>query len=203
MTWLKTDDRYPEHRKIRRLNDGAYRLHHTAQCACAKDETDGLITEADLDDMQHIGRLRKYIPDLVAAGLWEVDPRGWLVHDYLDYNPSHLQIEAERAASRERQKKRRARLTGTESPQENHASDSKASADHVANPDVAPSQDDLSRRDSRVSHGPVTRESQPPVPSRPDPTRPDRDKTKSKGLPTSAGPGESWLWDALGLVVNR
>lgn len=44
--WLKTDDRFPEHRKIRRLSDGAYRLHHTAMCACAKDETDDMFARA-------------------------------------------------------------------------------------------------------------------------------------------------------------
>lgn len=154
MTWLKKDDRFPDHRKIRRLPDGAYRLHDTALCACARDETDGLITEADLDEMQHGQRLRKHVPKLIDAGLWEVTSEGWMIHDYLDYNPSHAQLEAERAASRERQRRRRERYMGTD-------------------PDSAPSQDDVSRRDSRVSHGPVTRESQPPDPTRPDPSRPD------------------------------
>lgn len=73
MTRLKTDDRYPEHRKIRRLSDAAYRLHHTALCACAKDETDGLVTEADIAEMEHGKRLRKHVPfadryGLVGAG---------------------------------------------------------------------------------------------------------------------------------------
>ena len=64
MTWLKTDDRFPEHRKIRRLSDAAYRLHHTALCACAKDETDGMVTEADIAEMEHGPRLRKHVPAL-------------------------------------------------------------------------------------------------------------------------------------------
>ena len=87
VTWLKTDDRFPEHRKIRRLTDAAYRLHHTAMCACAVDETDGLVTEADLADMEHGQRLRKHIDALVSAGLWEPVKDGWLIHDFLDYNP--------------------------------------------------------------------------------------------------------------------
>ena len=107
MTWLKTDDKYPEHRKVRRLTDGAYRLHHTAMCACAKDETDGLVTESDISDMEHGTRLRKHVDALVAAGLWDVVPAGWIIHDYLDYNPSHASLNAKRAADRERQEKYR------------------------------------------------------------------------------------------------
>ena len=30
---------------------------------------------------------------LVAAGLWEVNGRGWLIHDWLKYNPSRAQAK--------------------------------------------------------------------------------------------------------------
>lgn len=103
MTWLKTDDRYPEHRKIRRLSDAAYRLHHTALCACAKDETDGLVTEADIAEMEHGKRLRKHVPSLIDMGLWEPVPGGWLIHDFLDYNPSHAKQDEKRRKDRQRQ----------------------------------------------------------------------------------------------------
>lgn len=165
MTWLKKDDRFPEHRKVRRLSDGAYRLHDTALCACARDETDGLLTESDLDDLQHSGRLRKYAPELVKAGLWEPVEGGWMMHDYLDYNPSHAHLEVERERSRERQRRARERRWGT-------------------NPDDAPSDEDVSRRDSRVSHGGVTRESRSPDPTRPDPTT-----TSNDVVPTPIGVG--------------
>ena len=160
MTWLKKDDQFPDHRKIRRLSDGAYRLHDTALCACARDETDGLLTEEDYDELRHADRLREHIPELVSAGLWEpVDGGGWRMHDYLDYNPSHAQQEAERAAARERQRRRRERRIGIAS-------------------DETPSQsDDESRRESRrdiqrESRGVSQGVSRPPVPSRPVPSRP-------------------------------
>ena len=192
--WLKTDDRFPEHRKIRRLSDGAYRLHHTAMCACAKDETDGYITKADLADMQHSERLAKYIPALVDAGLWEEVDEGWLIHDFLDYNPSHAQQDEKRAADRKRQEARRQRLIDAKSgvdqtptlpgsegdtPEITPRSQGKKSTtfpdrspDRTSDPDGDASQDDVSRRDSRVSHSGVTRESRDPVPSRPVPSRP-------------------------------
>lgn len=147
MTWLKTDDKFPEHRKIRRLTDAAYRLHHTAMCACAKDETDGLVTEADIADMEHGPRLRKHLDALVDAHLWEAVDGGWIIHDFLDYNPSHGQQEDKRTKQRERQAQWRAKRTET--------------------PD-----DDVSQRDAAVGDASVTRRSHDPVPTRPDPSRP-------------------------------
>lgn len=152
MTWLKKDDRYPEHRKIRRLSDGAYRLHDTALHYAAKDETDGLIRTEDIDELQHGRRLRRHIPDLMAAGLWEPVDGGWVLHDFLDWNPSHEQQEAKRAADRKRQQRFRkggARPTEDEGDGDRHG---------VTN---------------GVTNAGVTHESQPPVPTRPDPSRPD------------------------------
>lgn len=147
MTWLKKDDGFPRHRKIRRLSDGAYRLHDTALCYAAHDESDGLIRADDIDEMEHGKRLRRHIPDLVAAGLWDEIDGGWLLHDFLDYNPSHAKQEAERKAARDRQAKARAKRLGIPDP----------------DPD-----EDVSRRDSRVTSPLVTL----PVPGRTDPTRP-------------------------------
>lgn len=147
MTWLKKDDKYPEHRKIRRLSDGAYRLHDTALCWAAKDETDGLITFEDLFEMQHGKRLKRYVNDLEDAGLWESVQGGWLIHDFLHYNPSHEQLEAERAANRERQARLRAKRRGVSIEDDGHG---------VSN---------------GVTTEVVTRESRDPVPYRTDPSR--------------------------------
>lgn len=121
--WLKTDDRYPSHRKIRRLSDGAYRLHHTAQCLAAHDETDGVVTADDVVDMAHGQRLRRKIRELTEAGLWHIAghdcPKcpqppadGWYIHDFLDYNDPHEKHEQRRQNERERQRKRRDRRAG-------------------------------------------------------------------------------------------
>ena len=150
MTWLKKDDRYPEHRKIRRLTDGEYRLHDTAMHYCAKDESDGLIRTDDIGEMQHGKRLARHIPALVAAGLWEPVAGGWMIHDFLDYNPSHEQLEAERAAARERQKRARSKRRG-----------------------VTPEPDDSHGVTNGVTNGDVTRESRAPVPGRTVPGRTD------------------------------
>jgi len=163
MTWLKTDDRFPDHRKIRRLTDAAYRLHHTALSFAAKDETDGLIRPDDLDEMQHGRRLAKHVESLVKAGLWEPVRDGWQLHDFLDYNPSHAQLEAERAANRERQARARARRRGV-------------SSDDTDGHGVT----------NGVTNGAVTRESHHPVPIRSVPDRTDPFRTHDEGSPSSS-----------------
>lgn len=207
MTWLKKDDRFPEHRKIRRLSDGAYRLHDTALCACAKDETDGLVTESDIADMQHGERLRKYVPALVLAGLWVPVANGWRIHDYLDYNPSHAQLDDKRAADRKRQEDRRHRLAEARSQRdtpgivpgsrgESEESVSDRSDNHTPDSDETPSHEDVSQRDSRVSHSGVTRESQHPDPTRPDPTRNTGGQSNSKRHLAIARDADDWGLEA-------
>lgn len=105
MSWAKFDDAFPWHRKVRRLSDGAFRLHVTAICYAAKDYTDGLILVEDLDEMPAVRQVEKRIVELVAARLWEPVDGGWVVHDYLEYNPSRAKVQADRAALRERQRR--------------------------------------------------------------------------------------------------
>ncbi|HUX70458.1 MAG TPA: hypothetical protein VMV41_08110 [Cellulomonadaceae bacterium] len=161
MTWARLDDQFPWSRKVRRLTDAAFRLHVTGIVACARDLTDGIVTSDDLEEFPPMRGLDKRLSELIERGQWHerghdcakcVQPptSGYVIHDYLDYNPAKADVEAERAAARDRQRKRRqARLGITDDT------------------DVT--------RDSRVTHADVTRESQSPslpVPSTPNPTRP-------------------------------
>lgn len=162
MSWARFDDMFPWSRKVRRLSDAAFRLHVTGIVGCARDLTDGVVTQDDIDEFPPMRGLDKRLAELVERGQWhekghrcgkcKQPPAGaWMIHDYLDYNPSKADVEAERAAARERQRRRRLGRAGVSEA-----------------PDVT--------RDSRVTHAGVTRESQTPslpVPSIPDPTRPD------------------------------
>lgn len=109
MSWAKFDDMFPWHRKVRRLSDAAFRLHTTAIMFASRDETDGLITLEDIDEMPGIKSRDKSIAELVKRRLWEETEDGWEVHDYLDYNPSAEQQARARAAAAERQRKSRER----------------------------------------------------------------------------------------------
>jgi hypothetical protein len=41
---------------------------------------------------------------LVAAGIWETADDGYLIHDYLHYQPSKADVQERRTADRERKK---------------------------------------------------------------------------------------------------
>lgn len=164
MAWARLDDMFPWSRKVRRLSDAAFRLHVTGIVACARDLTDGIVTPDDLDEYPPMRGIEKRLAELVSRDQWherghgcegcaQPPVGGWVIHDYLDYNPSKSDVEAERAAARDRQRRRRLARAG-----------------------VSP--DTPVTRDSRVTHAGVTRESQTPSrptrpnPSIPDPTRP-------------------------------
>lgn len=84
MTWVKIDDRMPEHPKIAGLRDRAFRVHVEALCYCAGSLTDGFIPEA-------VAKARGWTRsagELVEARLWEAAVGGWRIHDYLEHQRS-------------------------------------------------------------------------------------------------------------------
>lgn len=113
MPWLKLDDGMGSHRKTRRLlrrnTDGlaSFGLHALALLHCSEYLTDGFV-EADfvedtLDDARVRGKQRDSIVEaLVKGGQWEVADGGWMVHGYLEHNPSREEVEARRANDRVR-----------------------------------------------------------------------------------------------------
>lgn len=91
MTWVKLDDALPEHQKLVDLSDRAFRVHITALCYCNRLLTDGHIKRGAL---RIVGASPRHVTELVAAGLWDANGAGgWIVHDYLDYQPSKADVE--------------------------------------------------------------------------------------------------------------
>lgn len=111
MSWLKIDDGFFEHAKIEELSHAAFRLHVGGLCFCARLLTDGRVTESNLRKIAAAGRIssvRKYVDELVDARLWSEHPRGgWKIKDYLDYNPSSIQVKEQRRRNAERQARHR------------------------------------------------------------------------------------------------
>ena len=125
MTWVRIDDEFPQHPKIASVGPLGMALQVAGLCYCNRYLTDGFIPLAvarTLLDFTGLG-MRMWdskpepggtslfgggedataglvIEDLVEADVWkeaEVDGfRGYLIHDYLDYQPSKAQVEAER-----------------------------------------------------------------------------------------------------------
>ena len=90
MPWtVNFDEQMPWHPKVARLSDPAFRLYVHAVCWASRAKTDGVVPSADL---QHVApglrRRESLAAELVSAGLFEETGYGWMVHDYLDWNPS-------------------------------------------------------------------------------------------------------------------
>jgi hypothetical protein len=188
MPWVKLDDRFPSHRKIALLSDRAFRLHISAICWCAENLTDGRITDRELTLVAHVRGLKATAKQLEDAGVWDRADDGWVIHDYLDYNPSREQVQAERKKNAERQEKFRKRKNGKPVPPdgsdvpsnggsngvtrtgETHDDDTTATRQQHDGDTTATSNGSVSEVKPQVNvirHG-VTND----APTRPDPTRP-------------------------------
>lgn len=95
MPWVNLDDEFPEHDKVDALSDAAFRLHVAGICYCNRRLTDGFIRTAKVPRL--VPRFRRVtLDELLEAGMW-IDHGGrFEIHDYLDWNRSRAEVEAER-----------------------------------------------------------------------------------------------------------
>lgn len=162
MPWFKVDDGFHSHPKTIGVSLGARGLWVTAGAWCAHHLTDGVLT---LAHVQFLGGSEDMADELVEAGLWDVtrdtsvsNKVTYTFHEWTEYQPTRENVQTEREASRERQRRRRAKRQ---------------------NPKSEPvSVTEASRRDTAVSHAPVTE-----VFGTPDPTRPDQELPKGSSAP--------------------
>jgi hypothetical protein len=112
VSWLRIEGRMPQHRKVAPLSDRAFRLHVTAKCWCVEQESDGIVPADIPSTLTAAPRgkaLKDTIAELVKAQLWHETDGGYRIHDFLQYNPSHAQQEASRAATKRRVQQHRER----------------------------------------------------------------------------------------------
>jgi hypothetical protein len=124
MPWVRFDDQFPIHRKTAGLSDAAFRLHVSAIFWCARNLTDGFVSKDDLDDV--CARVRtpiRFAAELVIRRLWHLGDEtcpsdrcvaphngdGWVIHDYLEYQPSAERVHADRLDNARRQQEWRER----------------------------------------------------------------------------------------------
>lgn len=154
MSWVRLDDAFPSHRKIRRLSDAAFRMQVSALCWASKYLTDGHIPAddlemvADLDDHQDPQAFLSVTKELVQRGVWHEAKHncqtcptaddGWIIHDYLNLNPTASEVQRQRSLATERKRRQRERQDGGGSDDD---------------PDGASSVTPSVTRDSRGSHG--------------------------------------------------
>lgn len=95
MGWLRLDDAFGDHPKVIGLSDRAFRAHVMGLLYCARHLTDGVVPRAAAPKAAAVRELER-------AGLWtSTRGGGWLIHDYLDFNPSKADVLADREERRE------------------------------------------------------------------------------------------------------
>ena len=111
--WIRLDDTFWTHPKLERLSDRAYRLYLRSIGYAAQHLTDGVIDQTAL---RTLGAARKTCEELVTSGCWDIVPDGgYVVHDYLDFNPSREQVMDRRR--KEADKKARQRGHANQHPE--------------------------------------------------------------------------------------
>lgn len=94
MSWLKIDDGFAEHPKIIDLSDRAFRLHVAALCYSARNLTDGVLNARSvLVCCALASATKRHIAELRDVELWVEFNDGYLIKDFLDYNPSAHEVK--------------------------------------------------------------------------------------------------------------
>lgn len=188
MTWFKLDDGFHCHPKVLEAGNEAIGLYVRCGSWVSQQLTDGFVPTS----IALLYGGRDLAEALVGANLWTPVTGGWQMHDYLTYNPSKDQVQADRHAAAERQKRARERAKAAREAKQAAAQgghgvtndDSHASSHavtHAVTEDdgVTTSGDDdpglWSAPESHAVTAPVSHAAVTPVvtvpPTRPDPTR--------------------------------
>ncbi len=104
--WVKLDDGFTDHPKIMAVGPMAAWLHVCALCYCGRFLTDGEVPKVQVRKLADVKNPDKLAGALVDAGLWFDAGNAYLIHDYLDYNPTREKVEQDREAARQRAAKR-------------------------------------------------------------------------------------------------
>ena len=107
MTWVKIDDSFPDHPKIKGLKDDEFRLYMTALCYSSRYLTDGVIPLNIVRTFIESRSKSSRISALVDANLWEIVADNVVILSYSEYQFTKERIETERKLAAERMAKSR------------------------------------------------------------------------------------------------
>ena len=128
MAWFKLNDRFHSEPKVVAAGNAAIGLYCRLGTYCADMLTDGFIPEAIARSMGTNRELKALtvcpIPD--TRELLTVVPGGYLMRDYLEYNPSREQVLADRAKAKERMDRLRGKPDGSADVRANKRANNKA-----------------------------------------------------------------------------
>jgi hypothetical protein len=97
MPWFKVDDSLAFHAKVVAAGNAPLGLWIRAGAWCAQQLTDGHVPAHMIRAFGTSGQAAA----LVKAGLWERTDDGYCFHDWLDYQPTAAEVQAERTSKHE------------------------------------------------------------------------------------------------------
>lgn len=103
MTWFKVDDTLAFHAKVLAAGNASIGLWCRAGAWSMQQLTDGFVPT---QVARQLGTRAEAIR-LVDVGLWEIKDDGYLFHEWDQRQPSRVQVNAEREAAAERQRRGR------------------------------------------------------------------------------------------------
>lgn len=101
MAWIKIDDQFSDHPKVIAAGPLAAWLYICGLTYCGRYLTDGLIPQRQLRKLADVDNAEELAARLIEVGLWDEVEDGFLVHDFLDYNPCRAEVIATREARAE------------------------------------------------------------------------------------------------------
>jgi hypothetical protein len=107
MTWVKIDDSFPDHPKIKGLKDDEFRLYMTALCYSSRYLTDGVIPLNIVRTFIESRSKSPRISALIDANLWEIVADNIVILSYSEYQFTKERVETERKLAAERMAKSR------------------------------------------------------------------------------------------------
>ncbi len=103
MSWVKIDDQFVDHPKVVAAGPLAAWLYVCGLTYCGRYLTDGWIPRGQVHRLADVEDTQALADRLVSVGLWEEVDDGYLVHDYLIYNPTAQKVKAARDLNTQRQ----------------------------------------------------------------------------------------------------
>ncbi|MFF1958004.1 hypothetical protein ACFVWX_13560 [Streptomyces sp. NPDC058220] len=196
MSWFKIDDGFHCHAKVLAAGTPAVGLYVRCGSWAAQQASDGIVPKA----VARMYGTPRMIKALVDADLWhakghecascpELDANSYAIHQFLERNPSRVDIELERKAKSERQQRWREGKKKAEASEGNAAN---VDGDVDASP---------------LRHGDAAPDPARPVPSPPSPTEKEQaSRTRptppsTEGIPEQARPLVDGL-TAAGVIVR-
>lgn len=104
--WVKIDDQFPTHPKVIRAGLEGRALFVTSLCYSAQHLTNGFIPNEVTPLLTATSGVTDALPaieKLVTVGLWELCEGGYMIHDFLVYNPPADKIIEKRRKNADRQ----------------------------------------------------------------------------------------------------